>query len=200
MSRGAWFAVLVGWGVVAIAGYWFGIDYAATESSVQSPPDQWPAESDISRDPALPTLLIFIHPRCPCTRASVSELDRLLARHPGQMTVFGIVFRPAEMHPDWAQTSTVSHLKAIPGVKVLEDDHGVYRRLFRISTSGECLLYDTNGKLTFHGGLTVARGHEGSSQGQESLSALLLNQECDGHTAPVYGCPLETVKHREVGP
>src|SRR4030088_642167 len=40
----------------------------------------WPAASRIHANPGRATLLLFAHPRCACTRATISELAGLMAR------------------------------------------------------------------------------------------------------------------------
>ena len=40
---------------------------------------RWPPSSQIPLDQTSPTLLLFLHPRCPCSRSSLAELERLLA-------------------------------------------------------------------------------------------------------------------------
>src|SRR6266481_530299 len=42
-------------------------------------PARWPSDSRIPLDRTRPTLLVFLHPRCPCSRATATELERLLA-------------------------------------------------------------------------------------------------------------------------
>jgi hypothetical protein len=63
-----------------------------------------------------------------------------------------------------------------------------------MSTSGECLVYDADGKLRFHGGVTSGRGHEGHSIGQDGISAAILNQAVVAKRTPAYGCALQNSK------
>src|SRR4051812_12480766 len=39
----------------------------------------WPRGSALARESERFTLVMFLHPQCPCSRASVGELERLLA-------------------------------------------------------------------------------------------------------------------------
>src|SRR4051812_18830224 len=68
-----WLAVLIG----GAGGLW---SYANRPGIQADAPLRWPGASAIRPEPGRPTLLVFAHPRCPCTRASIEELSRLLAR------------------------------------------------------------------------------------------------------------------------
>jgi hypothetical protein len=43
-------------------------------------PARWPAGSTLVRASGRSTLLMLVHSRCPCSRASLEELDRVMAR------------------------------------------------------------------------------------------------------------------------
>src|SRR5204863_7423488 len=49
-------------------------------------PANWPASSQIKPTPGHATLVMFAHPHCPCTRASVGELALLMAHCQGRVT------------------------------------------------------------------------------------------------------------------
>src|SRR6185436_11568509 len=46
-------------------------------------PSQWPAESRLKPAADRPTLLLFAHPLCSCTRATIGELALLMAQTQG---------------------------------------------------------------------------------------------------------------------
>jgi hypothetical protein len=154
---------------------------------------QWESGSDGQSTSRLlrPRLIMFVHPRCPCSKASVGELAEILARRSGQVDAAVVFVKPAGAGPDWNQTSLRSQAAAIPHVRLIDDD-GTLARRFGAETSGSVVLYDADGKLLFSGGITRSRGHEGDSAGSRAICALL-----DGNTevaagvhAPVFGCPL----------
>jgi hypothetical protein len=78
----------------------------------------------------------------------------------------------------------------IPGVTVHLDDAGREARLFASMTSGETLLFDAEGRLKFHGGITASRGHSGDNAGRDALEALLRGQASQQVITPVFGCSL----------
>ena len=53
--------------------------YAETPGPPATAGATWPAEASIARVPRTPVLLLFLHPHCPCSRATIGELARLLA-------------------------------------------------------------------------------------------------------------------------
>ena len=67
---------------------------------------------------------------------------------------------------------------------------------FGARISGSCLLYDSDGRLSFHGGMTASRGHEGENQGRSSIEAFLLAADVQFNARPVFDCPLF---EREIG-
>src|SRR5207302_1046515 len=56
------------------------LNYANSPGAAATPPSHWPEDSRIERSPSRPTLVTFVHPHCPCSRASLEELDRVMAR------------------------------------------------------------------------------------------------------------------------
>jgi hypothetical protein len=134
---------------------------------------------------------MFAHPRCACTRASLVELGKLLARVPGRVAPVVVFAHPEGAADDFGRTEMRTLASSLPGVTVLDDDRDAEAHRFGASTSGAVLLYDTTGRLAFSGGLTAVRGHEGQSFGQERIVALLLTGRADRDDSPVFGCALE---------
>ena len=64
----------------------------------------WPNESQIPRSRKHPTLVMFAHPRCPCTRASIGELAVLMARCHGKVDAEVLFFKPTGSSENWART------------------------------------------------------------------------------------------------
>jgi hypothetical protein len=170
--------------------------FAAVELESNSPgemgnaPLQWPAETAVPRAADKPLLLMFLHPRCPCSDASVSELERLLARA-GRFGSCTVVFvKPEGTADGWARTRLWDRVSAMPGVVPVMDAGGVEARRFGAMTSGVTLVYDTAGALVFHGGITGARGHEGDNAGKSLADCCMRGEQHDQDSTCVYGCPL----------
>lgn len=155
-------------------------------------PSMWPEDARLARTYGQPTLLIFIHPECLCSRATLHELGRLLTSIGGRVGVHALFLSPAERTPGWERGTNWDIATDLPGVKVLADEGGAIALRFGVRTSGHALLYDRDGVLRFSGGITPARAHEGSNTGREQIKALVLRGNAEAPTAPVFGCALET--------
>jgi hypothetical protein len=184
---------------IAAAGVWLiGVSAVMASLVVYSnlpgnsgmPPNRWPSESVVSPDGSRPTLVMLAHPKCPCTRASLGELELLVARHHGQFNAHVLFIKLAETPEDWAKTDLWRKAAAIHGVTVHCDNNGNEARRFQLETSGHTLLYDRGGQLVFHGGITLSRGHAGDNAGRDALSLLLRHERPAQIQTPVFGCPL----------
>jgi hypothetical protein len=138
---------------------------------------------------------MFAHPKCPCTRASLSLLQELLGRAGSESVSANVVFMsPARGGDDWQDSHTWRTAKAIPGLALANDRGGAEAARFGVQTSGHTLLFDARGALLFSGGLTASRGHEGESLAFDHLLALLKRDSTPSSApaAPVFGCALST--------
>ena len=164
--------------------------FEGTAGKVGHPPIHWVRSMPIALDPAKPTLIMLVHPQCPCSRASLTELNHLAALCPNQAAISVLFLKPAGYTQAWADTDLWRQAAAILGVTVRVDDNGNMARRFGAATSGETVLYAPNGQLLYQGGLTGARGHEGDNAGLSAVAALLLGKPKRAMQEPVYGCPL----------
>jgi len=191
LSQGMLRPLAVAWFLAVAAGLLALLIYKSTPAAGQSaPPPRWPRESRVHPDGARATLLLFAHPKCPCTRASIAELAELMARFHDRLDAYVLFLAPRDAGADFADTDLWSSAKRIPGVSVLRDDSGEAGR-FGIATSGSVALYDREGRLAFHGGITPARGHQGDSFGRQRIASLLTTGAADRVNAPVFGCALQ---------
>ena len=182
-------AVAFLWLGAVAGGFAAAVRFEVTQGAPASLPREWPAAAPIARDAGLPTLLVFVHPRCPCTTATVGELARLLAHCGDKVRTVVLCYSDPALGPDWAHTGTWSQAAAIPGVAVREDPLGAAARAFGAATSGQVCLYSRDGELRFEGGITPSRGHAGDNRGADALAALLLGGT-GPDTSAVFGCSL----------
>jgi len=180
------------WGLAVAAGSFYGFWYEITPAETDVALAGWPAGSACVLAADRPTLLMFVHPRCPCSRSSVSELAVLIARCQDRMDAQVLFYKAPASPEDWATTDLWHSAARIPGVVPRVDVAGAERRLFGASVSGEVFLFQPGGELSFHGGITAGRGHAGDNQGRSALESILLNRHSPSTTAPVYGCALES--------
>jgi hypothetical protein len=153
-------------------------------------PARWPADSQIPFDASRPTLIMFAHPRCPCTRASLGELAVLLAQFPGKINAHVVFLKPVDTVANWERSDLWRTASAIPDVTVYTDNAGTEARRFHAETSGQTLLYDRSGALQFQGGITLARGHAGDNPGRTALQDLMREGRPSRVRTPVFGCSL----------
>jgi hypothetical protein len=186
-----WFgAVAVVWLCLAAVGLAMLWQYDNAPGEPANAPGLWPSHSHLTRAADAPTLVVLAHPQCSCSRASLGELEELLARtdvHPKTYVVF---LKPATVGDGWEQTDLWQTAKRLREVSVVRDDDGVEARAFGAATSGQTLLYDQNGRLQFSGGITGSRAHQGDNAGRQSLLALLNGGRNARTGTNVYGCPL----------
>jgi hypothetical protein len=185
-----WLAFGIVWALTLAPGFALLWAYKMRPGAAEGAPEVWPAGTRIARNRDRATLVLFAHPQCPCTRASLAELARLMARFDDQVGANVVFLRPADVGAEWDSSDLWKRASAIPGVTIVRDDDGVEAARFRASTSGATVLYDARGRLLFSGGLTSARGHEGDSAGLQRIRSLIRTGKADRSDAPVYGCSL----------
>jgi len=164
--------------------------YSLTPGTVGTPPAFWPTQSRLQRKARALKLVMVVHPHCPCTRASIGELEILMTQAQGQLDASVIFLKPPGFSDNWTKTALWRAAVAIPGVSAMIDD-GHEARLFGAATSGQTMVYGTEGRLLFSGGITAARGHFGVNAGASNI-AMLLERAAPraAGTTPVYGCAL----------
>lgn len=195
-SRGhkTWRSLLVASGALWILMVCIGLSilltYENSPGTAANPSHQFPADSQIQFDHNRAALVMFAHPHCPCTRASVGELALLMAQAQGRVTAYVLFLKPPSFAKDWEKTDLWQSAASIPDVHVLKDDSGLEAARFHAATSGQTLLYDAEGSLLFSGGITGARGHFGDNAGRSSIVTLLNEGEAAQTETAVFGCPL----------
>lgn len=165
-------------------------DYAASEGDAGEPPRQWLDEAPWLQAESGGTLVMFAHPRCPCTRASLRELAIILAARPSFGRVYIAFQRPEDADAGWSDSMIVRQAAALSGVEVVWDVGGVAAASFGAKTSGHVLVYDEHGELSFSGGVTGLRGHDGWNLGRASVAALGDGSAPIVDRTAVFGCPL----------
>jgi len=178
-----WFAT-VGSGLLGLT------VYSTTPGDPALAGANWPADSGIPFDCRRPNLLVFLHPQCPCSRATLAELERVIASTEQRAAVSIVLIQPERMPEGWERSGAWRHANAIPGARVLTDHGGVLTRPFGAATSGQVLLYESSGKLAFQGGITGSRGHEGDNTGRAAVIRSINGAPYADTSTPVFGCKL----------
>lgn len=167
-------AIAVGVGVREIYAY-------ATEPGAQSgAPAQWPEDSTL-RITGKPAIVMFVHPECPCTRASLAELEGI-ARHVGDRATITIV-------SDGTGTGWDRAARVANATRVL-DPLGTEAKRFGAHTSGHVVVYDEHRVHRFAGGVTGSRGHVGANVGRELVQEIVDGAPIRDLAHAVFGCAL----------
>jgi hypothetical protein len=163
--------------------------YSNTPGHAATPLTAWPDGAPVQPARGRSTLLMFAHPNCPCSRASIGELAIIMARSPEKLDAHVFFYFPLHESSAWARTDLWNTAQSIPGVHAIEDPGGAIALRFGAYTSGQTLLYNPAGKLVFNGGITAARGHSGDNNGRHAILALLQGAP-ERSVTPVFGCSL----------
>jgi len=183
IAAGAWLAIAA-LGQRAMLNY----DYASALPG--APPEKWPATSEVPHIPGLPTIVVVAHPRCPCTRATIEELAKLMARVHDRATAAVVFVRPHEFAEGWEKTDLWTNAVRIPGVTVISDPDGTEASRFGAQASGQAMLYSAAGDLQFTGGITASRGHSGDNVGRSAIVSMIDGEPSVTSRTSVYGCSL----------
>jgi hypothetical protein len=178
------------WLTAVATGARFLFNYETTPGRTGAVSSNWPAASNIARGTDKPTLVMVAHPHCPCTRASIAELEQIMAHADGKVDARVLFVRPPGAGADWDDTGLRRSAAAIPGVTVVTDENGTEANRLGAETSGHTLLFDHHGQLIFSGGITESRGHTGPNAGEKAILAALDQLPAERARTPVYGCSL----------
>lgn len=188
-SNSIWFLTIVLWlglvagGMVALGRYEF------TPGLAAHPAASWPAASKLRRETERATVILAGHPRCPCTRATLSELERIHARARFRLHV--LFYQPPAATPDWRSGLSWQLAQGLPDCSVHPDPESREAGLFDAHTSGQVVAYDRTGQLIFSGGITGSRGHSGDNAGADELLRVLAGQPAHpDFSSQVFGCSL----------
>ena len=188
--------------VLWVAAIGFGLAYlnkyeTTPGTRALSPPAVFPSASGIEREETRSTLLFFAHPKCPCSRASINEIAKIMPEVQGRLTVYVVLSKPPGASDDWADTGLRASAEKIPGVRVIVDENETETNVFGVTTSGTALLYDVLGNLRFQGGVTRSRGQEGDNTGRSAIADLVNNNFSEYDETSVYGCEIQGIQDEQ---
>ena len=110
---------------------------------------------------------MFAHPHCPCSSASVGELNRLLTRCEGPTTVHVLFVRPKDVADSWTETALRKSAQAIPGADVQLDPKGKEARRFGAESSGQRSSSTVRTVIYFSAAASPrVAGHAGDNAGE----------------------------------
>lgn len=181
------------WAIAVAVGAAILIRYEGRPGTAQAAPTRWPAESRLSPKQPGGTLVVFVHPQCPCSRATMAEVEKLAADSVGRLRIETVFVLPEGAPKGFEQGALWNLAGAIPGVERRVDLGMAEARRFGAETSGDAILYDERGQIVFEGGLTFSRGHEGDNAGVDAVLNWVLHKSAlhVARRTAVFGCPLQ---------
>lgn len=183
------FALFTLWFVGSLAGLHALMDYSAQAGGVAAVHESWPQGSSLPRS-SKKHLVLFVHPGCSCTKATLSEFSRLMSRPLAKDLTAEVVFmKTPKLEALFSENPLVKKASRVPRTTISFDPGGEEAKLFGAETSGMSYLYGEGGNLLFAGGLTMARGHEGRSTGIDAVEDHLSNK-IGRRIAAVFGCDI----------
>jgi len=188
-------AALLAWAVVVACGLAWTTTHAGETGAIAAAAARWPADSTLTRDANVPTLLFFAHPHCPCTRASLHELEWILARSHGNVRALIVFALPKGAGAGWGQTDIHDLAASLHDATLVDDLGALETHRFSVGLSGTVAVYAPSGELLYSGGITESRGHEGANAGRDAVLRTLSSRDgAPGLLGRVFGCPLESSK------
>jgi len=168
-------------------------EYSFQQSEAGTAVDAWPADAGFSRADGIPTIVVAIHPECPCSRATLEELDSLLAQTSPSLRAIAVFLDDNPNEPA-GNSDLFKFAQKMPGVSLVRDRDGSELRRFGFKVSGETRLYRADGALAFRGGITGSRGHLGDNPGRQGALMTTRGPQDGARSAvivrPVFGCEL----------
>jgi len=151
----------------------------------------WPSTSALVHVKSDFTLVMFVHPQCPCTHASLEELNVIMTSEQARHAMAYVAFiKLSGTNDQWIHTYSWGRASEIPNVTRCVDYEGREAHRFGAKTSGDLFLYDPSGHLEFAGGITSARGEEGDNTGRQAVLGLLAGESVRWQDHAVFGCAL----------
>src|SRR5687768_11828955 len=115
---------MIGWLLAVSAGMAIVFTYSGRAAPPATPVLTWPADVTLAHAPDKPILVMLVHPHCPCTRASISELAQIVTVASGAATFHVLFMQPAGVGDEWLRSDTYARASSLPGVVVTPDPGG----------------------------------------------------------------------------
>lgn len=189
--RTHWVYLLLGaWMLACVSLFVMLWSYANVAGTQGMLPAGWSPATQLQAPDDRAMLLVFAHPKCPCTRATMSAIERLQREVPGTFATRVVFYEPDVADASWRETDLWARAAKLIDAKAIADPGGLMTSEAGAVVSGCVALFDRDGVLQFWGGLTPSRGHEGESVGLSALRSILRGRDPGPVRAPVYGCEI----------
>ena len=178
----------VGWLLLLVGAVCLQFRYDSVPGVAAPSKPDWPSTSNIKYSTATNTLVMVLHPHCPCSRASLQQVSTM-KNHGNSFKCIFLFYTPSRFASGWEKTDIWNQASEIPGAELVSDIDGRETRKFSGFTSGQTYIFDRNGQLRYSGGLTEGRGHQGECQNLDA-AVKALSSDSAATSGAVYGCPV----------
>lgn len=182
------------WSALLFTGHVVLFEYEMTEGPLGNSKRIFPEKSTVQLTHGRQNIVLFLHPACPCSAATVDEFHELMSEGENDSIGKVVFFMPPEQESEWALLPLISSVKRIRNVSISYDPNGSQADLFGATTSGHVLIYDGRGVLQFSGGITGSRGHTGDNKNLEIAKNTIIARSPKFATTPVFGCSLKDIE------
>src|SRR5262245_23838205 len=112
------------WALAIVIGFWSLVKYEVSPGRAAAAGIDWPSTGELVLAHGQPTLIMAVHPECPCSKASMEDLAELVARYPNRLNCY-ILFVPVGpiTADDCRKSDLWAAAAAISDVKPLVDNH-----------------------------------------------------------------------------
>jgi hypothetical protein len=173
-----------------VGGYSWLFRYSFAEGKISAVPRTIPPSLAPVASSARPHLFLALHPRCPCSRATIMELAKIQNRVRNEVEVTLLMYKPVSEADSWMEGTLLNECRRM-NCRVRPDPDGRLAASLGSLTSGGVVLYDANGRLRYRGGITGARGHEGDNAAERAVIEILGGSRESHPSMPVFGCPIQ---------
>lgn len=149
----------------------------------------WTALKEATSDPFCTddTIMVMaIHPRCPCTRASLNELELQLTRAQVPVRLYFLTY--CDSSGEYKHTTITEKANTMPHSLLLSDPEGQMAKSFGLHQSGALLIGNSRGETQFVGGITTSRSCAGDNPGARAVHSILRGRAPESLRSPVFGC------------
>ena len=191
--RHYWLWIVLGaWGAAVLAYLVFLASYAQSAGTQHAPPALHAVSMPFASIGGRHLIVVALHPKCPCSRATATELERILSKYHETLDCVALVYRPERESDEWIESGLIAKIRSLPHTAIHVDVDGGMAATFGMSTSGAVILYSPLGEPRYWGGITCGRGHEGDNLGSDAVAAVLRGKSPRNSWQPVYGCQIQS--------
>ncbi|MFM7118482.1 MAG: hypothetical protein ACKO0N_17785 [Planctomycetota bacterium] len=141
---------------MVVGGWWW---FSSSSPSQLKGPAQWPQASQLVRNLAAPTMVLFVESKQPEAANKLDELDRLVNTN---LVSAYVIFDEKQPEP-----LLLERARRLPNTRVVIDSQQQEAEQFLTKSAGDCLLFDRSGRLRFNGDLAKS-----GEQANQNLSLL----------------------------